>query len=119
MGVNLQEIRASVASYLGGGGEFFDDAFLRAAKRVTMDLNRQCFLSLPLPDTLTYTVDVDEGQYYQVYDDGVMYYMQLSGEWVRERNIPEASSRYNRSLAMAQFHAIDSLDPESGYPERS
>ena len=116
MAVDLQVIRESVSSYLGGGGTYFDDAFLRACKRVTADINRQCFLTLDLPDSPTYQVPVEEDQFYQVYDDGVMFYMQLSGEWVRERNVPEAQARYQRSLAMAQYHAIQTAEPESGYP---
>jgi len=117
--INLQVIRESVASYLGGGGAFFDDSFLRAARRVTADINRQCALSVSLPETTSAMIDLDEGSYYQSFDDGVMYYMQLSGEWVRERDIPNARARYDRSLAMSQYHAIQELDPESGYPERT
>jgi|DEB0MinimDraft_10_1074344.scaffolds.fasta_scaffold00610_9 hypothetical protein len=119
MAVDLQEIKDSVASYLGGGGSFFDDAFLRACKRVTADINRDCFQTLDLPQTVTYSVPVDEARYYKVYDDGVMYYMQLSGEWVRERNIPEALQRYRRSMALAQYEQIQENEPESGYPARS
>jgi len=45
--------------------------------------------------------------------------MQLSGEWVRERNIPEALQRYRRSMALAQYEQIQENEPESGYPARS
>jgi hypothetical protein len=85
---------------------------------VTADINRDCFLNLDPPETVTYSVPVGEGQYYKVYDDGVMYYMQLSGEWVRERNIPEALQRYRRSMALAQYEQIQINEPESGYPAR-
>jgi hypothetical protein len=117
--INLQVIYESVASYLGGGGPSFDSSFLRAARRVTADINRQCSLEVPLPSSTSARIDLDEGAYYQSYDDGVMYYMQLSGEWVRERDIPNAKSRYERSLAMSQYHAVQELNPESGYPERT
>jgi len=117
--VNLQVIHESVASYLGGGGSSFDGSFLRAARRVTSDINRQCFKDISLPSSTSSNIDLDEVSYYQVYDDGVMYYMQLSGEWVRERDIPNARSRYERSLAMAQYHSIQDLNPESGYPGRT
>jgi hypothetical protein len=117
--INLQVIHESVASYLGGGGSSFDASFLRAARRVTADINRQCFLELPLPSSTSAMIDLDEGMYYQAYDDGVMYYMQLSGEWVRERDIPNAAQRYQRSLAMSQYHAVQELDPPAGYPERT
>jgi len=117
--VDLSTIRESVASYLGGGGSSFDASFLRAARRVTADINRQCFLEIPLPESTSASVSLDEYKFYQVYDDGVMYYMQLSGEWVRERDIPNAMQRYQRSLAMAQYHAVQDLNPESGYPGRT
>lgn len=118
MPVDLQEIKGSVASYLGGGGAFFDDSFLKAVKRVTSDINRDCFLDLDLPQSTTYSVPVDEGRFYKVYDDGVMYYMQLSGEWVRERDVPEALQRYRRTMALAQYEQLREDNPESGYPAR-
>lgn len=118
MTVRLAEIRESVASYLGGGGDRFDDAFLRAAKRVTSDINRQCFLSIDLPTTNDAQIALDEGQYYQVYDDGILHYMQMSGEWVKERNMPESYRRYKLSLANAQYHALEEQSPDVGYPER-
>lgn len=112
--MNLSAIRDSASRFIGSAGTEFDLACLSAMNSVVSDLRTQCFLDLPEVDAFDVAYDLDEQKYSRAMRDGVLYYIQLSGEWSKESDIPKAYGRYQRSLALAQYHAITDLNPEVG-----
>lgn len=117
MSIRLQEVHDAVASYLGGGGSAFADNYLRAVKRVVIDINRQCFKELDLPTSVAQVYDLDENLYYAAFNDGVMHYMQMSGEWIRDKD-PDSYRRYREALAHAQYHDAMERNPQPTTPWR-
>lgn len=115
--MNLLVYRDQISQLIGASGAQFDNAVIDAINSVISDINTYCFQNLDFVDDFEEDYPLDEKKYGRAMRDGISYYVQHYGTWVREPNIPVAYQRYMQSLALAQYHAITDLDPDSGTPE--
>lgn len=116
MAVNVKDVRDRLQRELGGGGSAFDQHFIGGLNRVISDLNSRCFLALD-PATGMDEIDLDEGAYTRVFEDGCKYYVCRTGEFAKK---PDAAmlDDYTSSMAAAQEYSLRNNDLEAtGTPE--
>lgn len=114
--MNLSKYRDTASRFVGSAGSDFDLAVLDAINSVIQDLNTQCGLSLDEVEDFEQDYDLDDSKYGRAIRDGIQYYIQQSGTWAKESDIPKAYGRYKRSLDLAHYHALTDADPDSGTP---
>ena len=101
---------------VGGGGSTFTANFIQSVNDVISDMMTSTGTTITAVESLSDQVDLDNQKYYGIFRDGVLYYLQSSGEWAKEVDIPKAYSRYKIALAHAQFNYINDADVDVGFP---
>lgn len=118
MTIQAQELFEEAKSSFNGSGPTFNALFIRSLNRVTADVNRQCGLSVAFIEDVNEEIALDASKYQGAYYDGISFYMQKTGEFSKKPD-EKKEREYQRSLAMAQYHAINDDDTIGvGFVER-
>lgn len=117
MTIECQRLYEIAENAFHGAGPSFEILFVRAVNRVTSDVNSRCGTNLQFIESASDQLDLEESKYLPVYEDGVLYYMQKTGEFAKKSD-RDRGGDYVSSMALAQYHSIeDDSSIKSGYPE--
>lgn len=115
MAINLQALMDRVGRELSASGSTYESDFLDACRDVARDLNRVAGQSIN-PDTMAVgtSLSVDK-EYYPAFYEGSYLFLQRLPVYAKKPEI-NYKVNYDRALAMAQYHYINSQDPAAGMP---